>query len=230
MREKGTRRSFLKHSAAAVAALQGPAPATAAKARARYLCVTCGTQFRETEGPPASCPICEDERQYVGWDGQQWTTLEKMRGKYRNVLKEEERGLHSVLTQPHIGIGQRAFVVRTPKGNLLWDCVPLLDGATVKAVKALGGLAGVAVSHPHYYTSMVEWSHAFGKVPVHLHKADAKWVMRPDPVVAAIESAGAAGSALMEDLPGGGPSRPRRPHGRGSGAAATSRPHRAMPA
>src|SRR5919108_2559548 len=149
----------------------------------KFICVTCGSQFAESTEPPLRCPICEDERQYVGWDGQQWTTLEKMRGKFRNVLKEEEPGLHSVLTQPQIGIGQRAFLVRTPKGNLLWDCVPLLDGATVKAVKALGGLAGVAVSHPHYYTSMVECSHAFGKVPVHLHKADAKWVMRPDPVI-----------------------------------------------
>jgi hypothetical protein len=184
MSERGTRRTFLKHSAAAVAALQAPSPGAAGgKARARYVCVTCGTQFRETEGPPARCPVCEDERQYVGWEGQQWTTLEKMRGKFRNVLKAEEPGLHSVLTQPHIGIGQRALVVRTPRGNLLWDCVPLLDGATVRAVKALGGLDAIAVSHPHYYTSMVEWSHAFGKVPVHLHKADAEWVMRPDPVV-----------------------------------------------
>ena len=68
-------------------------------------------------------------------------------------------------------------------GNLLWDRVPLLDEATAGRVKELGGLAAVAVSHPHYYTAMVEWSHAFGKVPVHLHKADERWVMRPDPVV-----------------------------------------------
>jgi hypothetical protein len=61
--------------------------------------------------------------------------------------------------------------------------VPPLDDATVKAVQALGGLAAVAVSHPHYYTTMVEWAHAFGKVPVHIHKDDAQWVMRPDDCV-----------------------------------------------
>src|SRR5436305_1515214 len=44
-------------------------------------------------------------------------------------------------------------------------------------------ISAVAVSHPHYYTTMVSWSHAFGKVPVHVHKLDAKWVMRPDEVV-----------------------------------------------
>src|SRR5262245_33825693 len=184
MSVRGTRRGFPKRSAAAVAAL--PAARLAAegdKGKGKYICVTCGIQFAETDGPPGRCPVCEDERQYVGWGGQQWTTLERMQGKFRNLTREEEAGLHSVLTEPQIGIGQRAFVVRTDKGNLLYDCVPHLDEATVKAVKALGGLAGIAVSHPHYYTTMVEWSHAFGKAPVHIHAADREWVMRPDPVV-----------------------------------------------
>jgi hypothetical protein len=39
------------------------------------------------------------------------------------------------------------------------------------------------VSHPHYYTTMVEGSHAFGKAPVYIHEADKKWGMRPDAVV-----------------------------------------------
>jgi hypothetical protein len=30
---------------------------------------------------------------------------------------------------------------------------------------------------------MVEWSHAFGGIPIHLHAADRKWVMRGDPAV-----------------------------------------------
>ncbi len=185
MSDQGSRRTFLKHAAAAAAVLQAPdlAPAEKGKPGQRFVCVTCGIQYKETDGPPEHCPVCEDERQYVGWDGQRWTTLEQMQGKFKNTVKEEEAGLFSFHTQPKIGIGQRAFLVRTPKGNLLWDCVPLLDDATVATVKSLGGLAGVAVSHPHYYTTMVEWSHAFGKVPVHIHKADEKWVMRPDPVV-----------------------------------------------
>ncbi len=66
------------------------------------------------------------------------------------------------------------------RGNVLWDCVPLLDPALVEMVQALGGVSAIAVSHPHYYTSMVEWSHAFGGVPIHLHAADRQWVMRPD--------------------------------------------------
>jgi hypothetical protein len=148
-----------------------------------YICVTCGIQFKESEQPPEHCPVCEDERQYVGWDGQQWTTLADMQGRFTNAIKEEEADLHSLHTEPKIGIGQRAFLVRTPQGNLLWDCVPLLDDASIVAIKALGGLTAIAVSHPHYYSTMVAWSHAFDKVPVYIHQADEKWVLRPDPVV-----------------------------------------------
>ena len=53
----------------------------------------------------------------------------------------------------------------------------------VEAVRGLGGLAAIAISHPHYYSSMVEWSRAFGGVPIYLHAADRQWVMRPDPVI-----------------------------------------------
>jgi hypothetical protein len=184
MKTERTRRSFLKQSAVAVAALPSTIVAVEPRAaRQCHICTTCGTQFAESEGPPIACPICDDDRQYVGWEGQKWTTLVEMRGKYKNLVREEEPGLHSIHTQPRIGIGQRAFLVRTPEGNLLWDCVPLLDDATITAVRALGGVSAIAVSHPHYYTSMIEWSHAFQNAPVHLHRADSKWVMRPDPVI-----------------------------------------------
>jgi hypothetical protein len=183
MSKPGTRRNFLKQSAAVVAALPAIGKASANAVSERHICITCGTQFAESDAPPQACPICDDERQYVGWNGQQWTTLAEMRGKFKNVFHDEEPNLQSIHTQPKIGIGQRALLVRTPEGNLLWDCVPQIDDATIEAVRALGGLAAIAISHPHYYTSMIEWSHIFGNVPVHLHKADSKWVMRPDRVI-----------------------------------------------
>lgn len=186
MRRSETRRKFLQQSAAAVAVMQSASALADDRkdsADRRFICVTCGIQFRESAGPPAHCPICDDERQYVGWNGQRWTTLDEMKGRFKNALKEEEPRLHSIHTQPKIGIGQRALLVRTPQGNVLWDCVPQLDDATHAAVAALGGIAAIAISHPHYYTTMVEWSHAFGRAPIFLHKADERWVMRPDPVI-----------------------------------------------
>lgn len=130
----------------------------------KYICVTCGTQYPQSEAEPPECPICEDERQYVGWSGQRWTTLEEMkaRGKFKNEWKEVEPGLWSVVTRPEFAVGERAFLLRTPRGNLLWDCIAFINEDTIKVVKKLGGLKFIAISHPHYYTSMNEWSQAFG--------------------------------------------------------------------
>ena len=150
---------------------------------AHYICVTCGVQHAASEAPPERCLICEDERQYIGFDGQQWTTLEALRQGHENVLQAEELELWGIGTKPDFAIAQRALLVRAPGGNLLWDCISLIDESTVDVVRAFGGLAAIAISHPHYYSSMVEWSHAFDGVPIYLHAADRQWVMRPDPAI-----------------------------------------------
>jgi hypothetical protein len=148
-----------------------------------FICETCGSQFTPSDQPPPGCPICDDERQFVLPSGQKWTTLDAMARRHFNCFHEYEPGLIGIGTVPQFGIGQRALLVRTPAGNVLWDCIAFLDAATIEIVKALGGLAGIAISHPHYYTTMVEWSRAFGDVPIHLHVGDKQWVMRPDPAV-----------------------------------------------
>jgi glyoxylase-like metal-dependent hydrolase (beta-lactamase superfamily II) len=145
------------------------------------ICVTCGTQFGEVDHFPESCPICQDERQYVGLHGQKWTTLDDLRQNYHTVITEEEPQLTAFSVEPKFGIGQRAFLVQSGGANVLWDCISLLDDAAIRHIKELGGLNAIAISHPHYYTCMVEWSAIFQDVPIYLHKDDARWVMRPDP-------------------------------------------------
>jgi len=103
-----------------------------------------------------------------------------MVGKYENQCEEEEENLHSIQTVEKFAIGQRAYLLQTPQGNILWDCVSLLDTPTIELVKIHGGISAIAISHPHYYSSMVEWSEAFGGVPVYLHHDCAKWVMRKE--------------------------------------------------
>jgi hypothetical protein len=142
------------------------------------VCVTCGVQFG---GPAERCPVCEDPRQYVPVSGQQWTTLEELRRDHRNVLRDEA-GFTGIGTEPKFAIGQRALLVPWGESNLLWDCVTLLDDETADAVAARGGLRAIAISHPHYYSAMVEWAHRFG-CPVLLHEADREWIMRPDDAI-----------------------------------------------
>ena len=162
-----------------------------------YICKTCGVQYAPSEQPPASCPICEDERQYVGWQGQQWTTMDELIAEGRqNEVREEEPGLYSIETKPPIAIGQRALLVQTPNGNVMWDCVSFVDEPTVEAVRALGGLAAIAISHPHFYASNMAWSAAFDDCPVYIHAADRQWVQYPGPAVRLWEG------VSLEILPG----------------------------
>lgn len=148
-----------------------------------YFCVTCGAQFAETPAPPDRCPICDDERQYVGSKGQQWITPEALKAAHHNIVREEESGLTGIGTEPDFAISQRALLVQAPTGNVLWDCTSLIDEAAVQAVRERGGLSAIAISHPHFYTGMVEWSRAFGGVPIYLHADNREWVMRPDPAI-----------------------------------------------
>ena len=148
-----------------------------------YICITCGIQFATSDAPPAACPICIDYRQFVNWEGQQWITLDELRRNHCNILKPEGPSLTGIGTEPRFAIGQRALLLQKPGGNVLWDCLSLLDAATVASVRDLGGLCAIAISHPHYYSSLVEWSRAFGDVPVYLHSADRRWAMRPDPCI-----------------------------------------------
>jgi hypothetical protein len=148
-----------------------------------FICTACGTQYPPSSVAPRQCVICEEERQYVPPRGQTWTTPAALAGGHFNSYREHEPGLIGVGTQPQFAIGQRALVVCTPNGNVLWDCIALLDPATVTLIEGLGGLKAIAISHPHFYTTMVEWSRAFGGIPIHLHADDQRWIMRPDPAV-----------------------------------------------
>jgi glyoxylase-like metal-dependent hydrolase (beta-lactamase superfamily II) len=147
-----------------------------------FLCATCSTQFPGSESPPANCPICEDARQYVPAEGQQWTTLEELRSSHRAVIRDELPGLLGIGCEPEFAIGQRALLVPSGESNVLWDCQALLDDEIVSAVRERGGLEAIAISHPHYYSTMVEWAHEF-ECPIRIHEDDGEWVMRPDPSV-----------------------------------------------
>ena len=143
-----------------------------------FLCMTCGTQFPESDAPPAECPICLDERQYVPLEGQQWITYDEVRASHRADIREEQPQLAGIGMKPSFGIGQRALLVESPAGNVLWDCLPLLD-EMASFVESRGGLGAIAISHPHYYTTMVEWARRFD-CPVLIHELERDWVQRPD--------------------------------------------------
>jgi hypothetical protein len=147
-----------------------------------YICETCGTQFAPSVLPPAACPICEDERQYVGWDGQRWTTHETLATQH-SLRIGEDAGLLAIDMAGSFGIPQRSMFLPTAAGNLLWECVSLVTAEAIARLRERGGVDRIVISHPHFYASMVQWSEALGNVPILLHAADKAWVQRPSRLI-----------------------------------------------
>ncbi|MEU3270198.1 hydrolase [Saccharomonospora sp. NPDC006951] len=146
-----------------------------------WICRTCAVEHAEASG---TCAICADERQWVPSTGQQWTTLAELADEGRRTeITQLEPGLSAITSNPHVGIGQYAKLLTTPAGSLLWDPIGFLDKAAVDAILELGPVVAVAASHPHMFGVQVEWSKAFGNVPVFVSEPDLEWVARPDPVI-----------------------------------------------
>jgi glyoxylase-like metal-dependent hydrolase (beta-lactamase superfamily II) len=147
-----------------------------------WVCCACGTQYPPAEEPPPACPICEDPRQYVPHDtGQRWVAWGEFLSGHKAVVRDDN-GIIGFGCEPSFAIGQRALLVKSAAGNVLWDCITYLDDELAERVSGEGGIAAIAISHPHYYSAMVEWAHAFG-CPIHLHRADERYVARPDPMI-----------------------------------------------
>jgi glyoxylase-like metal-dependent hydrolase (beta-lactamase superfamily II) len=153
-----------------------------------YICVTCGTQYPPSDAPPGSCPICEDERQYVPADGQKWTTMEELSasGRFRNTFQPVAEGITAIVQTTGVGIGQRAHLVETPHGNVLWDLVVWHDDETIAEIKRRGGVVALTISHPHFFTTMGEWAAALD-APIRLHRDNEPFVMYPHPAIEYID-------------------------------------------
>jgi glyoxylase-like metal-dependent hydrolase (beta-lactamase superfamily II) len=147
----------------------------------RFVCATCAAQFPDSSQPPEQCPICTDERQYVPEEGQRWTTLEELAATHRNELRKDSE-LWGMGTEPWLAIGQRALLVPLGDRLVMWDCVTCFDGAAADEIARRGGLAAIAISHPHYYSGMADWAERFD-CPVLLHAADERWITRPHPAI-----------------------------------------------
>ena len=143
-----------------------------------WTCEQCGAQFSESATPPPSCLICEDVRQFVNWNGQTWLTREQIAERAKLIWRDD-LGVAGIGVEPRFAIGQRALLLRESDGCVMWDCVPLATAEAVQYVRSLGGLKAIAVSHPHFYGAVADWSEAFGGAPVYLHGDDRAFVTRP---------------------------------------------------
>jgi glyoxylase-like metal-dependent hydrolase (beta-lactamase superfamily II) len=139
------------------------------------ICETCGTQYREEVQFTGVCPICNDDRQYIGDNGQRWTDTDELKKGHKVKISQVNERLYTLKMETAFALGQRAFLVLSPNGNVLWDCIPLLDDATIDFINSKGGLKAIVFSHPHYYSTMNEWAAAFN-CPIYIHQGDREFI------------------------------------------------------
>ncbi|MEO6637649.1 MAG: MBL fold metallo-hydrolase [Ginsengibacter sp.] len=139
------------------------------------ICSTCGTSYLE-DSVPEICTICFDERQWVPLSGQSWTKPEVLHTKHSVKLNRLQERLYEMEINPMFAIGQRTLLVMSTKGNVLWDCIPLLDEMAIEFIKSKGGLKAIAFSHPHFYSNMNKWADVFD-CPIYIHKNDREHIM-----------------------------------------------------
>ncbi|NEU70258.1 MBL fold metallo-hydrolase [Spirosoma agri] len=171
------RKTFLKQTASlsALSLVQGTVPTRldrqqADRTKEAKVCTTCGTHY-PTGKVVELCPICLDDRQYIPDTGQGWTTSQKMEISHSIKIVKLQEHLYELVINPKFAIGQRALLVLSPGGNILWDCIPLLDEPTMAFIQGKGGLKAIAISHPHYYSNMCDWAEQFN-CPVYIHQSD----------------------------------------------------------
>jgi glyoxylase-like metal-dependent hydrolase (beta-lactamase superfamily II) len=143
-----------------------------------YICKTCGIEYEPSSVPPLKCPVCEDDRQYLPETGQAWTTMEEVNAQRKNIIEKISDNLYAIYSDPNFAIGQRSHLIISPSGNILWDCITNLDESTIETIKKLGGIKAIAISHPHYFSSLTQWSKHFDDATIYIHALDAEWLGR----------------------------------------------------
>ncbi|XWX02409.1 hypothetical protein V2A60_010446 [Cordyceps javanica] len=145
------------------------------------VCTACGTQFPTTDRTVVTtCRICDDPRQFVPESGQSFTTVATLKDsespRYKNIFTPytADPRITYIRTEPSFGIGQRSTLIKTPAGNIMWDCITFLDDETIQRIQKDGGLKAIVISHPHFYSAHVVWARAFS-CPVYIASDDAKW-------------------------------------------------------
>ena len=159
--------------------------------------------------------------QYVGRDG---PALDDARGAARRAPRRRPRRRHGLARD------RLRAVVRDRPARARRRCAcsgtacRLLDGMARRSCRA-HGLRAIAISHPHYYTTIVDWSRAFGGVPVYVHADDREWVHAARPVRRVLGGRGARPRARADAAAARRPLR-RRP-GAALGRVGTARSSRA---
>jgi glyoxylase-like metal-dependent hydrolase (beta-lactamase superfamily II) len=142
-----------------------------------HICAACGTCYPVSALPPASCPICDDDRQYVPRSGQSWLSPKDLARDFTNRIEDDD-GVLGIGVIPDFAINQRCALIEAVYGNVMWESTSLVTDEAVAAILQRGPVAAIAISHPHFYAAMHLWAEALD-CPIFLPAADRNWIQQP---------------------------------------------------
>ncbi|KAI9632904.1 uncharacterized protein MKK02DRAFT_19982 [Dioszegia hungarica] len=146
------------------------------------ICTACGTQYGSARD---TCMICEDPRQAVPPTGQTWTSLTQLSSSRRNTILEDtdDHRVKFIGTEAGFAINQTPILLETAEGSYIWDCSAYISTALIHYLskELRTPLRGIAISHPHFFSTSLTWSRLLG-VPLYLNEADKAWYVRLDEI------------------------------------------------
>lgn len=144
-----------------------------------HICAACGTWFPASAAAPSSCPICEDDRQYVPRSGQHWLSPSELAEGYRNRIEDDD-GILGVGMSPSFAINQRCVLVEAAAGTVMWETASLVTNDAAAEIRSRAPVSAIAISHPHFYAAMHLWAEALD-CPILLPEADRDWIQYNSP-------------------------------------------------
>lgn len=144
-----------------------------------HICAACGTCYPASPAPPQSCPICEDDRQYVPRSGQRWLSHEELGRSFTNRIEDDD-GVLGIGITPDFAINQRCALIETAHGNVMWESTSLVSDEAIAAIRRRGPVIAIAISHPHFYAAMHLWADALD-CPIMLPAVDCQWIQHSSP-------------------------------------------------
>ena len=121
-----------------------------------FICTACGTQYPPSEARRPTAPSARTSGSSCRWAGRPGPRCRPCACRHFNAWRQHEPGLIGIGTQP--SLRHRPARASHPARRTAISCGTAsrcIDAATVTLIKGLGGLKAIAISHPHFYTTLV---------------------------------------------------------------------------
>lgn len=135
-----------------------------------FACTNCG--FWQRHFAPPDCPVCTDVRNDLPEDGWRFLAEDEVRSTHTGQARQVADDLWEFTTQPGLGLAGSGWLITRAEGNIAFEAAPYYSDDTLDTLRALGGVALLAASHPHGYGALWQLQREFDPEIVAIHRDD----------------------------------------------------------